>query len=233
MPNSARATLAPKMGKEVAKLRQCLNEVSRSESRRRRKIESLREKAKADDISRSPYLFFIVYHSHILTRSASSILAEAAQLERNNPLRKLEPVHFEPLFEARLSSRYSADRSLIPEESEAQSDLCDRLREANNSFNACRKGEAVNPEREQALQALENAYLKHREIMGNLDVGRKFYNDLAKLLVRFRDDSRQFVYNRRVQAGQFEVYVSPPLSPSRLLLFSPCYFLQLYMTSES
>lgn len=117
-------------------------------------------------------------------------------------------MHFEPLFESRLSSRYSTDRSLIPEETEAQQDLIGRLREANNSFNACRKGETISREREQALQSLENAYLKHREIMGNLDVGRKFYNDFARLLQRFRDECRVFVYGRRVQAGQVEVYVS-------------------------
>lgn len=192
------------MDREVGKLRQCLNEVSRLESRRRRKIESLREKAKADDISKPASA------SYLITRTnspppASSILTEAALLERSHPLRKLEPVHFEPLFESRLSSRYSADRSLIPEETEAQQDLIDQLREANNSFNACRKGETVSREREQALQALENAYLKHREIMGNLDVGRKFYNDLARLLQRFRDECSVFVYGRRVQAGQVEV----------------------------
>lgn len=147
--------------------------------------------------------------SYTITRtnqsSASSILTEAALLERSHPLRKLEPVHFEPLFESRLSSRYSADRSLIPEETEAQQDLIDQLREANNSFNTCRKGEKVSREREQALQKLENAYLKHREIMGNLDVGRKFYNDLGRLLQRLRDESKAFVYGRRVQAGQVEV----------------------------
>lgn len=52
VPNSARAMLTPRMDREVGKLRQCLNEVSRLESRRRRKIESWREKAKADDISK-------------------------------------------------------------------------------------------------------------------------------------------------------------------------------------
>lgn len=52
MPNSARAMLTPRMDREVGNLRQCLNEVSRLESRRRKKIESLREKAKADDISK-------------------------------------------------------------------------------------------------------------------------------------------------------------------------------------
>jgi programmed cell death 6-interacting protein len=54
VPNSSRATLTPKMDREVGKLRQCMNEVSRLESRRRRKIEALRQKAKADDISKPP-----------------------------------------------------------------------------------------------------------------------------------------------------------------------------------
>lgn len=51
VPNSARATLTPKMDREVAKLRKCLNEVSRLESRRRSKISAIIQKAKADDIS--------------------------------------------------------------------------------------------------------------------------------------------------------------------------------------
>jgi programmed cell death 6-interacting protein len=51
VPNSSRATLTPKMDREVGRLRQCMNEVSRLESRRRWKIETLRQKAKADDIS--------------------------------------------------------------------------------------------------------------------------------------------------------------------------------------
>lgn len=51
VPNSSRATLTPKMDREVVKLRQCMNDVSRHESRRRRKVEAIRQKAKADDIS--------------------------------------------------------------------------------------------------------------------------------------------------------------------------------------
>lgn len=53
VPNSARPSLTPKVDKEVAKLRTCLNEASKLESRRRRKIEAVRQKAKADDISMS------------------------------------------------------------------------------------------------------------------------------------------------------------------------------------
>lgn len=51
VPSSRRATMPPKVEREAGRLRACLNEVSKVESRRRRKIEVLREKAKLDDIS--------------------------------------------------------------------------------------------------------------------------------------------------------------------------------------
>ena len=43
-----------KLEDEVGKLRNVLGQVNRLESWRRRKIESVREKAKADDISNDP-----------------------------------------------------------------------------------------------------------------------------------------------------------------------------------
>ncbi len=51
VPSSRRATMRPNVEREAGKLRTSLNELVRLESRRRKKIESLREKAKADDIS--------------------------------------------------------------------------------------------------------------------------------------------------------------------------------------
>ncbi|KAG0136720.1 pH-response regulator protein palA/RIM20 [Tuber indicum] len=197
VPNSSGASLTPKMEREVAKLRQCLNEISRLESRRRRKIESLREKAKADDIT-------------------SAILAEAARLERESPLQKLEPVHFEPLFESRLAAKYDGENTLLKEEAEVQKDIISRTQEANSSFAACRKVDSSLKEREQALQTLENAHSKYREILDNLNAGRKFYNDLAKLLARFRDECKDFVYQRRIEAGQFEVEITNAMQTVRL-----------------
>ena len=52
VPSGRRPIMTPVVEKEAAKLRGCINEVSRLESRRRRKIEALRMKAKQDDISR-------------------------------------------------------------------------------------------------------------------------------------------------------------------------------------
>lgn len=99
---------------------------------------------------------------------------------------------------------------MIVEEQEEQEEISSRLKEANASFLQARRGDSSTHEREQALQKLENAYNKYKETVSNLDVGRKFYNDLAKIVSRFRDDCRNFAYQRRTEAGQLEAYVLLP-----------------------
>jgi len=124
-------------------------------------------------------------------------------------MHKIEPAQFEDLFERRLE-RYDPDRAMIAEEQEEQEEISSRLKEANASFLHARRGDSSTHEREQALQKLENAYNKYKETVSNLDVGRKFYNDLAKIVSRFRDDCRNFAYQRRTEAGQLEAYVLFP-----------------------
>jgi programmed cell death 6-interacting protein len=184
VPSSRRVAIPPALEGEVSRLRNTLNEVSRLESRRRRKIEALREKAKKDDIN-------------------SSILAEAARLEREYPSQTVVPAHFEDFFEQRLS-KYDADLAALKSEAEEQEILTSNLERANTGFVAARKGDLSSKEREQALQKLENAYFKYKEIVSNLEVGRKFYNDLAKIVGRFRDGCKAFVYERREEAMRME-----------------------------
>jgi programmed cell death 6-interacting protein len=157
------------------------------ESRRRRKIEALREKAKKDDIN-------------------SSILAETARIEREYPNQIVAAANFESFFENRLS-KYDSDLDALKPEAEEQDRLAAQLESANASFVAARKGDTSSREREQALQKLENAYFKYKEIVSNLEVGRKFYNDLAKIVGRFRDGCKAFVYERREEATHMEQYV--------------------------
>lgn len=52
VPSSRRAALTATVEREASRLRSCLGDVNRLESRRKRKIEALRMKAKQDDISR-------------------------------------------------------------------------------------------------------------------------------------------------------------------------------------
>jgi programmed cell death 6-interacting protein len=124
-------------------------------------------------------------------------------LEREYPMQKIEAVQFEDLFDRRLRI-YDVDKNMVQEEALEQQNIATRLQEANGAFNAARKGDTSTKQREKALQSLENAYFKYKEIISNLDAGRKFYNDLAKIVTRFRDECRGFAYQRREEALQME-----------------------------
>ncbi|PGH02114.1 programmed cell death 6-interacting protein [Blastomyces parvus] len=185
VPSSRKATMTEAVEREAGRLRGCLNEVSRLESRRRRRVEALREKARGDSIH-------------------AALLKETGRLEREFPMQRIEASQFEDLFAERLK-QYDGDRKMLLEEEEkAQSAIEEQLREANRAFVNARRGDSSTKEREKALQELENGYVRYKEIIGNVDVGRKFYNDLAKLVGRFRDDCRGFASGRRVEAGELE-----------------------------
>jgi programmed cell death 6-interacting protein len=124
-------------------------------------------------------------------------------------MQKIEPAQFENFFERRLEI-YNSDRTKVTEDEVEQERLLDRVKDANSVFLAARKGDTSTRQREQALQSLENAYFKYKEIISNLEAGRKFYNDLAKILSAFRDDCRHFAYQRRAEASQMESYVPFP-----------------------
>ncbi len=93
---------------------------------------------------------------------------------------------------------------MVTEEQREQDDLLTRLQDVNAAFAQARRGDSSSKRREDALQGLENAYFKYKEIISNLEVGRKFYNDLAKIVTRFRDDCRLFAFQRRGEASQVE-----------------------------
>lgn len=196
VPSSRRVTMTAAVEREATKLRGCLNEVSRLESRRKRKIEALKAKARQDDIN-------------------PELLQETARLEREYPMQNIEAVQFEDLFEKRLH-KYDVDNEMVADEDQEQQAIVRRLEDANVAFVSARRGDSSTRQREQALQQLENAYFKYKEIISNLDVGRKFYNDLAKICGRFRDDCRNFAYQRRAEATQFESDLSTAMSSLHL-----------------
>lgn len=150
-----------------------------------------------------------------LTNPDQVILAETARLERDFPMQKIEPAQFENLFEERLE-RYEEDQKSIAKEKEEQDQISSQLRQTNTAFSNARKGDTSTREREQALQRLENAYVKYKEIISNLNTGRKFYNDLAKIVNRFRDECKNFAYERRVEARQLESDLSNAMSALNL-----------------
>lgn len=139
-----------------------------------------------------------------------ALLSETGRLEREFPMQKIEPAQFEDLFEDRLS-HYDTDRAMVADEQQDQDQVLDKLRGANKSFLEARKGDSSTKAREKALQELENGCLKYKEIISNLDVGRKFYNDLANIVARFRDSSKAYVQQRRLEASHLESYDRPTL----------------------
>ncbi|KAJ3565142.1 hypothetical protein NPX13_g7607 [Xylaria arbuscula] len=163
----------------------------------RLRTDALREKARDDDIK-------------------SDILVEAARLERTQAVATaLVPAHFEDFFEKRLDSLYEPDLEMLQKEAAEQDKLVSDLNRANREFESQKKmaGDKGNREREQALQKLENAYYKYKELTSNVEVGRKFYNDLSRIVGNFRDSVRTYVTERRREARMLEDELNmPPLS---------------------
>ena len=190
VPSSRRVEIPERLQVEASKLRSCLNDLTRLESRRRRKVESIREKSKRDDIN-------------------ANILVETARLERAYPNTQIVPAHFEDFFEKRLQ-RYDEDILSVKSDEKEQDSLLRELSHANSEFVRARKGDTTTKEREKALQRLEEAYFMYKEVVNNLEVGRKFYNDLSKIVGRFKEEARTFSYTRRAEAAQLERSVRKP-----------------------
>ncbi|KAI0395655.1 pH-response regulator protein palA/RIM20 [Xylariaceae sp. FL0594] len=197
VPSSRRTEIPESLKPAIGRLRSAYNDVTRLESRRHRKAENLREQARNDDIK-------------------PDILAEAARLERSQAVATaIVPAHFEDFFEKRLDSRYEAELELVQKEAAQQEKVLTDLIRANREFESQKKilGNKGNREREQALQKLENAYYKYKELTSNIEVGRKFYNDLSRIVGNFRDNARTFVTERRHEARMLEDELNmPPLA---------------------
>lgn len=196
VPSSRRTEIPETLKPAIGRLRTAYNDIIRLESRRHRKAETLREKARNDDIK-------------------SDILAEAARLERSHAVATaIVPAHFEEFFEKRLDSLYEPDHEYIKQEGTEQEKLITELIRVNREFESQKKlvGDKGNREREQALQKLENAYYKYKELVSNAEAGRKFYNDLSRIIGGFRDGARSYVAERRREARMLEDELNmPPL----------------------
>ncbi|KAI0484089.1 BRO1-like domain-containing protein [Xylariaceae sp. FL0804] len=197
VPSSRRIEIPDALKPAIGRLRSVFNDVTRLESRRKRKAEAVREKARSDDIKHD-------------------ILAEAARLERTQAVATaIVPAHFEDFFERRLDGLYEPDLELVQREGAEQERLASDLIRANRDFEAQKKsagGGAQQREREQALQRLENAYYRYKELVSNVEVGTKFYNDLSRIVGNFRDAARGFATERRREARMLEDELSmPPL----------------------
>jgi programmed cell death 6-interacting protein len=187
VPSSRRTEIPDTMRPAIGKLRSAYNDVLRLESRRRKRAEALREKAKMDDIK-------------------SDILTEANRLERAYPNTAISTTHFEDFFAKRLDGTYEVDLELLEKEAAEQERILSEVQRANQEFEAQKRrmGDKGGKEREAALQRLDNAYYKYKEIVNNVDVGRKFYNDLGRIVGQFKDNAAAWVNERRRDARSLE-----------------------------
>ncbi|ODA76182.1 hypothetical protein RJ55_08465 [Drechmeria coniospora] len=196
VPASAQRETSEELKSSIGKLRSAYNDVLRLESRRRKKVEWLRQNAVRDDIK-------------------PDILKEAARLERAYPSTAIVPAHFEDFFEKRLDVLYEPELQFVDREAQEQEKVIGLVERANREFEAQKRkvGDRGLQEREQALQKLDSAYFKYKEIVNNLEVGRKFYNDLNKIVGQgFRDVAKGWLSQRRMEARALEEQVAPELS---------------------
>lgn len=197
VPSGSQREMKSELKSAVGKLRSVYQEVLQLESRMRKMTNRLRESARADDIK-------------------PDILKEAARLERSYPATAIVPAHFEDFFERRLDRLYEPELDVIDKETEEQEKLLAAVDRVNSEFEAQKRkvGDRGVGEREEALQKLDSAYFKYKEIVNNLEVGRKFYNDLNKIVGQgFRDVVSGWAAQRRIDARALEEELSmPPLS---------------------
>ncbi|KAF9114815.1 pH-response regulator protein palA/rim20 [Mortierella sp. AM989] len=180
----------------VDDLKMLLEEVDQMIRARRIKLEEVRRMADEDDIG-------------------PALVAITNKLTANSSAVKIEPAHFEALFQEQLK-KYDGYKRLVKEETATQEDLLMAIQETNKAFVASRKSNAVVQQREKALQNLEAAYQKFKAILGNLKEGTQFHRDFEKILVRLRDNCRDYFFARKMEAKDYLSEVTVGISAMNL-----------------
>lgn len=90
-------------------------------------------------------------------------------------------VYFEDFFDKCLDSFYEFEFEVFEKEQVDQEKIMSEIQWVNCDFELQKKviGESGNWEWEKVLQRLDNVYYKYKEIVSNIEVGWKFYNDFS------------------------------------------------------
>ncbi|CAA7266857.1 unnamed protein product [Cyclocybe aegerita] len=121
------------------------------------------------------------------------ILKASSGFER---LAEVTPEMFEDVLDEELAKfdKYLVE---VAELRRKQTEILEDIQKRNREFLDSRKEDPVVKDREHALQSLDLAYFKYREITRNLDEGFKFYNDLAGILVQFKEVCKTWSLHRK------------------------------------
>ncbi|KAI0749790.1 pH-response regulator [Daedaleopsis nitida] len=103
----------------------------------------------------------------------------------------VQPAMFEDILDEELS-KFDKFRVQLENDEKKQTELLHVVLERHQQFAQSRKDDASVKARELALQSLDLAYHKYKEITRNLEEGLKFYNDFAVILSQFRDACKEW-----------------------------------------
>ncbi|KAF8842107.1 BRO1-domain-containing protein [Paxillus ammoniavirescens] len=124
------------------------------------------------------------------------IMSAAGDFER---LVEVTPATFADVSDEELA-KYDKFIQGLSEGQKKQEELLEVIKSTNEQFLSSRKEDTSVKEREHALQYLDFAYAKYCEITRNLEEGRKFYNEMANILARFKEACRLWSNTRSQEA---------------------------------
>lgn len=121
------------------------------------------------------------------------IVKEASKYDK---MTDVQPLVFEEVSDHELA-KYDKFFVALRDSEEKQNAIISDIKNQNELFLQSRRVDPAVKEREFALQSLELAYFKYKEISRNLEEGYKFYNDIASLLIKFKEECRTWTQQRR------------------------------------
>ncbi|KAI9318505.1 BRO1-like domain-containing protein [Dichotomocladium elegans] len=166
----------------IRRLRDLLQEVKEAETRQKHVLEEAKSLAEADDIS-------------------EALLAKATELTGGSSVVKIELEQFNEVFAEELR-KYDGLQSRVQDFCHEHERTCSRLQETYEQYLAVVRNHPVAAKREKAIQNLELAFVKFKEIRTNLVEGIKFYSQYADTLAKFRDACVEFAYARRNESSE-------------------------------
>ncbi|EIW68315.1 hypothetical protein TREMEDRAFT_63488 [Tremella mesenterica DSM 1558] len=179
IPSTARSS-SSSLPTSVRPLRASLEELDDRMSNRARIVAEAKHIASGDDVR-------------------AAVLTEATRLAHGGS-GDVKTEWFEDIFERNLG-KYDKFKDEMEKEAAFQEALLGRIREQNEAFLAERKQDPMIKDRERALQEIDGAYWKWREIVDNAQEGIKFYNSLSDMLHAFKGSCGQFLNSRRADVG--------------------------------
>ncbi|KAL1722637.1 BRO1-like domain-containing protein [Schizophyllum commune] len=112
-------------------------------------------------------------------------------------LAEVAPVAFEDILDDELA-KYDKFLGAVEDGAGRQGAVLEEIEVShhNQLLLESRKEDPAAKERERALQSLDLAYHKYREIVRNLEEGLNFYNELSKMLTQFKEACKMWARER-------------------------------------